>query len=89
MAARREERLHEKYNLPYMFLLAKKGLTNDDVRGGKGHRILGNAAGSWFQNRRFRSRNVGRGTVERLLGAPKYLPIYTKFKCFSLKEFQW
>ena len=28
-------------------------------RGGKGHRISGDTAGIWFQNRRFRSRKLG------------------------------
>ena len=30
-------------------------------RGGKGHRVSGDTAESWFQNRRFRSRKVGGG----------------------------
>ena len=34
-------------------------------RGGKGHRVLGDTAGSWFQNQRFRRRKVGGATVER------------------------
>ena len=43
-------------------------LSNDDVGGGlKGHRISGHTAWSWFQNRRFRKRNVGGAIVERVV----------------------
>ena len=37
------------------FFLNFEGLSNDDVGegGGKGHRISGDTAGSWFPNRRF------------------------------------
>ena len=40
------------------FMLAKKGLSNDDVRLAKGNRVSGDTTESWFQNRRFRQRNV-------------------------------
>ena len=37
------------------YFVVCKDLSNDDVGvGGKGHRIPGNPAGSWFQNWRFR-----------------------------------
>ena len=50
-----------------MYFLVGRGLSNDDVgEGGKGRRISADTAGSWFQNRQFRQRNVGGATVERL-----------------------
>ena len=50
----------------FTYFLVLKGLSNDDVGGGKGHRISGHTAWSWFQNRRFPQRNVGGATVVRL-----------------------
>ena len=50
----------------HAFLLAKKGQSNEWRRDGKGHRFAGDAAGSWFRNRRFRYRKVEGPTVERL-----------------------
>ena len=46
-------------------------LSNDHVGVGiEGHRVSGDTAGSWFQNRRFRSREVGGATVEQLITRP-------------------
>ena len=39
-------------------------------RDGKGHRMSGDKAGSWFQNRRFRQRNFWGSTAERLVIGP-------------------
>ena len=39
-------------------------------RGVDGHRVSGDTAGSWFENRRFRSRKVGGATAERLPPLP-------------------
>ena len=63
MAARHEEGCYEKRILKHFHVckgLLVVVLSNDDVGAGvEGHRISGDTAGSWFQNRRFRSRKVG------------------------------
>ena len=42
-------------NTVFAYFLVCKGRSNDDVRGGKGHRFFaGDTTGGWFQNRRFR-----------------------------------
>ena len=51
-----EEEWYENVILIFVYFLVctKKGLSNDDRRDDKGHRFSsGDAAGSWFQNRRF------------------------------------
>ena len=60
MAARHEEVCHETFDLHISSYLQKDCRTVTSGRG-KGHRISGDSAGSWFRNRRFRYRNVGGG----------------------------
>ena len=43
-----------------------KCISNDGIQAAGGTVFQDNTAGSWFQNRRFRCRNVGEATVERL-----------------------
>ena len=55
--------------------LVGKGLSIERCRrGGRGHRILGDTAGSWSQNRRFRKRKAGGAAVEGLGSAFNILP---------------
>ena len=50
-----------------MHLFGCKGLSDDGIEVARGtDRILGDTAGSWFQNRRFRPRGIKGATVESL-----------------------
>ena len=59
MAASREEGCYEKSILKHFHVY--KGLSNDDVGVARGTVFSGDTAGSWSQNRRFRSTIVGGG----------------------------
>ena len=52
MAARHEEGRNRKYIFAYG--LVDKMTLKQRRRGWNGHRVAGDSAGSWFQNRRFR-----------------------------------
>ena len=64
MATGHEEQCYE-INISTYFRVCKER-SNVDARVAEGHRISGLTAGRWFQDRRFRYRNVGGAIVERL-----------------------
>lgn len=75
-----------------MCFLIWKGLSNDILSGWQGvHRIIGDTAGSWFENRRFRSTKVGgkyRRTTRRRMNNEENVcwyhgkPLSPKKSCF-------
>ena len=79
LAARHEEGCYGKKKLRIFSCLRKRTIERWR-RGGIGHRSSGDTAGSWFQNRRFRSRRVGGGYRRTTL---VLLLITTYCKCFD------
>ena len=65
MAARHEEKCY-KITFSYIFLFTKDYDIEKWRRGGKGHRIPGDTADSWFENQRIRWQKIGGATEEWL-----------------------